>query len=509
MTTIAPRAPRTVIVGGGLAGLAAAVALAERGVDVTVLESRPRLGGRASSFVDKATGTQIDNCQHVSLGCCTNFQHFCRTLGLSELFRTERELYFIGRDHVVNRLAAGALPAPLHLAVAFARTSYLSMRDLLAIGRAMRALASARRSNVQSDDFATWLKRQRQPQSAIERFWTPVLVSSLSETLDRIDVASARKVFVDGFLANRDGWQVQIPTVPLDALYGTRLTRWLAARGATVRLQAGVDHLAIEGDRTVGVVLRTGERVEAEQVIVAVPQWLVLDLLPPECRNHPALIKLPQLESAPISSVHLWFDRPILFPPDARASTDRQGGNQSVELPHAVLIDRLSQWIFNRDVLHSRDASMLQDSQRPQTSEQGHNYQVIISASRNIASSTQQEVIDQVVSELADVFPQAGRAALLHARLVTEHRAVFSVRPGAESCRPPQQSPISNVQLAGDWTRTGWPSTMEGAVRSGFLAAQNVLRHLGRPDTVVQPDLPVAFLARLLMGVGTRARIHQ
>jgi uncharacterized protein with NAD-binding domain and iron-sulfur cluster len=174
-----------------------------------------------------------------------------------------------------------------------------------------------------------------------------------------------------------------------------------------------------------------------------------------------------------------------------------------------VLIDRLSQWIFNRDVLHSRDASMLQDSQRPQTSEQGHNYQVIISASRNIASSTQQEVIDQVVSELADVFPQAGRAALLHARLVTEHRAVFSVRPGAESCRPPQQSPISNVQLAGDWTRTGWPSTMEGAVRSGFLAAQNVLRHLGRPDTVVQPDLPVAFLARLLMGLETRPQIEQ
>jgi squalene-associated FAD-dependent desaturase len=509
LTTIAPRAPRTVIVGGGLAGLAAAVALAERGVGVTVLESRPRLGGRASSFVDKATGTQIDNCQHVSLGCCTNFQHFCRTLGLSELFRTERELYFIGRDRVVNRLAAGALPAPLHLAAAFARTSYLSVRDLLAIGRGMRALASARRSNVQRDDFATWLKRHRQPRSAIERFWTPVLVSSLSETLDRIDVACARKVFVDGFLTNRDGWQVQIPTVPLDALYGTRLTSWLAARGASVRLQAGVDRLAIEGDRAVGVVLRTGEAVEAEQVIVAVPHWLVLDLLPPEGRNHPDLAKLSELESAPISSVHLWFDRPILFPPGSNQSNSRDTASRPVELPHAVLIDRLSQWIFNRDVLHSRDSATLQKSQDTPTPQQGHNYQVIISASRNIASSTQQEVIDQVVSELADVFPQAGQAALLHARLVTEHRAVFSVRPGAESCRPPQQSPISNVQLAGDWTRTGWPSTMEGAVRSGFLAAQNVLTLLGRPEILVRPDLPVAFLARLLMGLEKRAQIKQ
>lgn len=489
--------PRTVIVGGGLAGLAAAVALAERGVGVTVLESRPRLGGRASSFLDKATGTQIDNCQHVSLGCCTNFQHLCRTLGLSQFFRTERELYFIGRDRVVNRLAAGALPAPFHLLGAFGRTSYLSTADLLAIGRGVRALAVARDNKTCCETFADWLKRHRQTESAIERFWTPVLVSSLSETLDRIDVASARKVLVDAFLANRTGWQVQIPTVPLDALYGTQLISWLTSRNASVRLQAGVERLTVADGRATGVSLRTGEVVEADQVIVAVPHWLVLDLLPPECRTHPDLAKLSELESAPISSVHLWFDCPILFPPTSR-SRGTNGQGSPVELPHAVLIDRLSQWIFNRDLLHAAGS---QEVREKETSEQGHNYQVIISASRNIASRTQQEVIQQVVDELADVFPQAGEAKLLHARLVTEHRAVFSVRPGADLCRPAQQSPLPNVQLAGDWTRTGWPSTMEGAVRSGFLAAENVLRLLGRPETVVQPDLPIAPLARLLFGL--------
>jgi squalene-associated FAD-dependent desaturase len=488
--TTAP--PRTLIVGGGLAGLAAAVALAERGVVVTVLESRPRLGGRASSFLDKTTGTQIDNCQHVNLGCCTNFQHFCRTLGLADVFRTERELYFIGRDRVVNRLAAGVLPAPLHLATAFARTSYLLTRDLLAIARGVRALASARSANS-APDFAEWLKQQRQTPAAIDRFWTPVLVSSLSETLDRIDVSSARKVLVDAFLANRDGWQVQIPTVPLDALYGTRLTGWLAQRGASVRLQTGVERLSVEAGGATGVILRTGEKIEADQVIVAVPHWIVLDLLPPECQAHPELARLNELESAPISSVHLWFDRPILFPP---------GKNPAAELPHAVLIDRLSQWVFNRDLLHNPGSGQVQNAHVSARSEQGHNYQVIISASRNIASSTHQEVIDQVVRELADVFPPAGEAILLHARLVTEHRAVFSARPGAERCRPAQQSPLPNVQLAGDWTRTGWPSTMEGAVRSGYLAAENVLRLLGRADTLVQPDLPVSPLARLLLGIG-------
>jgi squalene-associated FAD-dependent desaturase len=501
LTTAAPREPRAVIVGGGLAGLAAAVALAERRVGVTVLESRPRLGGRASSFVDKTTGVQIDNCQHVSLGCCTNFQHFCRTLGLDEFFRTERELYFIGKDRVVNRLAGGVLPAPLHLAAAFARTSYLSVRDLLAIGRGMRALAAARRGDFAADDFAVWLERHHQPRSAIERFWTPVLVSCLSETLDHINVASARKVFVDAFLANRNGWHVQIPTVPLDALYGTRLTGWLAARGTDVRLQAGVERLAVEAGRAVGVVLRSGETVEAEHVIVAVPHWLVLDVLPPECASHPDLARLRELETAPISSVHLWFDRPILFPPKRAGVADPDRSNAAVELPHAVLIERLSQWVFNRDVLHSHHSQETLNPGAVERSQQGHNYQVIISASRNIASMTQQEVIDQVVRELADVFPQAGQASLLHARLVTEHRAVFSVRPGSESCRPLQQSPIPNVQLAGDWTRTGWPSTMEGAVRSGFLTAENVLRLLGRPETIVRSNLPVASLARLLLGL--------
>jgi squalene-associated FAD-dependent desaturase len=490
-----------VIVGGGLAGLAAAVVLAERGVGVTVLESRPRLGGRASSFLDKTTGTQIDNCQHVNLGCCTNFQHFCRALGLSGLFRTERELYFIGRDRVVNRLAAGSLPAPLHLASAFARTSYLSTRDLVAIARGVRALASARRlvSVRKSDsavDFAGWLKRHRQTPAAIDRFWTPVLVSSLSETLDRIDVSSARKVLVDAFLAHRDGWQVQIPTVPLDALYGEKLTGWLADRGASVRLQTGVDHLSVEEGRATGVLLRSGETIRADQVIVAVPHWLVLDLLPAECRAHSDLAQLSELETAPISSVHLWFDRPILFPPQAAARA---------ELPHAVLIDRLSQWVFNRDVLHASASTDYKNTDVPRRSERGHNYQVIISASRNIASSTQQAVIDQVVRELADVFPSAGEAVLLHSRLVTEHRAVFSARPGAERFRPSQQSPIPNVQLAGDWTRTGWPSTMEGAVRSGYLAAENVLRILGRAETIVQPNLPVSPLAKLLMGLRTEA----
>jgi squalene-associated FAD-dependent desaturase len=478
---------RAVIVGGGLAGLAAAVALAERGVSVTVLESRPRLGGRASSFLDKTSGTQIDNCQHVNLGCCTNFQHFCRTVGLADLFRTESELFFIGPDNRANRLSASPLPSPFHCLGSFARLSYLSYGDLLSIAFGLHRLAAAKPS--ESAAFSDWLHKHRQSDAVVERFWTPVLVSALSETLDRIDVASARKVFVDAFLANRDGWLVQIPTVPLDQLYGERLRNWFAARGAAVRLQAGVERLTIENGRATGAVLRSGEFVPAEHVILAVPHWLVLELLPDEYRTDPQLAKIRQLESAPISSIHLWFDRPVLFPAKRRENNDEPSES---ELPHAVLIGRISQWVFNRSLLQS-------------TREPGYSYQVVISASRNIAEWTQEETIAKVCDELAQIFPRSREATLLHARLVTEHRAVFSNRPGATDCRPLQQSPVANMQFAGDWTRTGWPATMEGAVRSGYLAAENVLRWLGRPEQVVAPDLPVSLLSRLLLNIKRQA----
>jgi squalene-associated FAD-dependent desaturase len=492
----------TAIVGGGLAGLAAAVALAERGAPITVFESRPRLGGRASSFLDKTTGAQIDNCQHVSLGCCTNFQHFCRTIGVDSLFRRESELYFIGRDNVVNRMAASGLPAPLHFASSFWKLSYLFAGDLLRIAVGMRALARTGGHADESITFLDWLQRHRQTPTAIDRFWNPVLVSALSETLDRISVSSARKVFVDAFLANRQGATVQIPTVPLDDLYGEHLIDWLAAHGASVRLQAGVERVEIDNGRATGLTLRTGEHVAADQVILAVPQWLALDLLPEPCRSHPDLAKIAALESAPISSVHLWFDRPILFPQSQSRHANDETLCEPAELPHAVLIDRLSQWVFNRSALQ-RSSQLAPEGMghASHTSKESFSYQVVISASRDVVSMAQQDVIATVINDLAEVFPRSAGAALVHARLVTEHRAVFSVRPGVDELRPPQQSPIVNLQLAGDWTRTGWPATMEGAVRSGYLAAENVLSRLDRPARVIQPDLPVAWLSKLLLGI--------
>ena len=472
---------RIVIAGGGLAGLAAAVALTERGLPCEVLESRPRLGGRASSFLDPTTDSYIDNCQHVSLGCCTNFRHFCETTGLAEFFRREATLYFIGPSGKVDPFSASSLPAPLHLAGAFARLSYLSWRDKFSLGRGLKALARGVRADERGLPFSEWLARHGQTKTAIDRFWHVVLVSALSETLDRIDVEHARKVFVDTFLAHRDGWFVEIPTVPLEDLYGGRLTEWLTSRGTTIRLQAAVEQIEFARDRAVGARLSSGEVATGDEFIVALPFFRVKSVLPESLATHPDLAGIERLEAAPISSVHLWFDRPI------------------TELPHAVLVDRLCQWMFNRTALDVRAKS-------PETAQKSkaigeHYYQIVISASRELSGQSREAILAQVLAELTAVWPETARATLLHSRQVTEHRAVFSPLPGVDQWRPVQQSPIGNLQLAGDWTQTGWPATMEGAVRSGYLAAANVLARLGRAESVIQPDLPVGIWSRLLMGV--------
>jgi len=465
--------PKVVIAGGGLAGLAAASVLVTRGCAVTVLESRPRLGGRASSFLDRNTSEWIDNCQHVSLGCCTNFQDFCRRTRLEQFLRTERELYFIGRDGVVNRLWESSLPAPLHLAGAFQGMSYLTAADRRSIARGIRRLCRWKPSEQRMVSFLDWLNEQRQTPGAIERFWNVILTSALSETLERIDIGHARKVIVDGFLRNRTGWRMQVPTLPLDEFYGKHLRGWLEAKGVEIRLQAGVERVEIQDEKVRSAVLRNGQEVVADQFVLALGPKLISEMVPKNSSVSGDLVSAMQMESAPITSVHLWFDREVC------------------PLPHAVLIERLSQWIFSRDKLQNRTAS----------DKAGHYYQVVISASRNLKGRDQQEVIAEVVDEILEIWPAAREAKLIHSRMVTEHQAVFSVQPGIEGMRPCQQSSILNLQYAGDWTNTGWPGTMEGAVRSGYQAAENILKQLGRPERLVQRDLPTAWLSRLLLGI--------
>ncbi len=488
--------PTATIIGGGLAGLAAAAVLADRGVQVTLLESRPRLGGRASSFTDPVTGETIDNCQHVAMGCCTNFLKFCRLTGIENHFRTEDELHFIGPDGRRFPWRAAALPAPLHLLPAFFRLGYLTIGQKLTAARALRSLA--RCGGHPGESFADWLQRHHQPPEVIERFWEVVLVSALSESMDRIDVHYARKVFVDGFLGHRDGWKVIVPRQPLDEIYGP-VRRWLEQRGATVRTSSGVERVEFEGERTTAAVLRTGERLQADDFIVAVPWDRAETLLTGLPARTPASPKKPGFfaptESAPISSVHLWFDRPV------------------TNLPHAVFVGKTCQWLFQRQdagpavpadpALDSRTNPPMATSWLPTPAGESrpYYYQIVVSASRAFLELSTADAIEHVRRELASVWPVVNEATLLRGRVVTEHKAVFSPLPGVDALRPPQQTAIPNLHLAGDWTQTGWPATMEGAVKSGFLAAESVLRHQHQDAAIIAPPLAASPLSRWTLGL--------
>lgn len=467
-----------------MAGLACAVTLADRGLPVSLLESRPRLGGRASSFEDKQTGQLIDNCQHVSMGCCHEFNRFCETVGIADSFQREKELYFVGpaqpgpatpaSTFKVNRFAANSLlPTPLHLLPAFSGLSYLSRREKLDLAWGLKALARISVDTENDVTISDWLTAHGQSPHSIERFWNVVLVSALSERLDRISLAHARKVFVDGFLRARDNWHVLIPNAPLEQLYGQVILQRLLKQDARVSLQTGVRQIEITDNWVTGVQLRDGRQINCGRVVVAVPHQRVLELLPDSFAGRERIAGIADLEEAPITSVHLWFDREI------------------TDLPHAVFVDCLSQWMFNRTrIMGASD-------------EKGFYYQIVISASHALTASgrgerTQQEIINAVVEELARVWPEVNQAKLKHSRMVTEHQAVFSVTPGVDRLRPSQQTEVAGLYLAGDWTSTGWPATMEGAVRSGLLAAEFLLSDLGRQESILLPPEKTSILSKIL-----------
>jgi squalene-associated FAD-dependent desaturase len=476
------------IVGGGLAGLAVAARLVDRGLRITLLESRPRLGGRASSFQDPVTGELVDNCQHVSMACCTNLADFCRRVGIDGLLRREPELVFLGPEGRVSRFRAGLAPAPFHLAGSFLSASFLSLRDKLRVAYGLACLAWDREDRP-GESFAGWLLRHGQSLRAINLFWAAVLVSALNERLDQMDVGHARKVFLDGFLRNRTGFQLELPIVPLGELYGTRLESWLRDHGVAVRLTTGVRAVEPDDDGAIGgVVLRSGERLTADFVVLAVPFDRVQSLIPEALRCRlPSLAQLGALHAAPITGVHLWFDRPVC------------------PFDHVATPGRLIQWVFNHTAIQGRTAP---DAATPgptgaadaSSPGEGQYLQLVISASYDLLARDKLAIRDLVLADLAELWPVAQSARLLRWWVVTEHGATFAVRPGIEALRPPQRTPVDGLFLAGDWTDTGWPATMEGAVRSGYLAAQEILSVLDRPTRLIRPGLPAGALARWLVG---------
>ena len=465
----AARGRKAVVVGGGVAGIAAAVALADAGLTVELIEKRAMLGGRASSFYDHETGLPIDEVQHGTMTCCTNLADLLERLGVHHLVRYHDTIRFLDGEGRRSAIYRAPLPAPLHTSWSFLRFRSLGLRDKLSVARALVALLRTPITpDVERMDMGSWLRGRGVTERALARFLEPVLVSACNAPLDRIGCAYGFKVFRDGFLTHPRAYQFGVPTVALGELYTEPTVRYLEERGGRVRLRTIVGRIVFEAGRASGVALNGGEAIGADIVVSGLQFDLLLRMLGDRA-DHPYFEPLRHLELAPIVGVHVWFGKAI--------ETD----------DCVALLDRRTDWVFNRTrILALRDRGVTLLS-------------LVISADEELAAMPKDEALALVLRELAEAIPETAGAPILKSYVVRERKATFVPAPGVDALRPDQRSPYPGFYVAGEWTQTGWPSTMESAARSGYLAAERALEDLGAPRACLAPDLRPSWLARRLM----------
>jgi squalene-associated FAD-dependent desaturase len=523
--------PTVAVAGGGLAGLAAACALSNSGFRVTLFEKRPFLGGRASSYEHPGTGEVIDNCQHVLFRSCTNLIEFYERIGVGDQISWSDQMTFLEPGGRASVMSSSFLPAPLHTAPSFLHFPFLNAADKLSIARALVPLTLTQQRDT-GKSFREWLDDHSQTKQAINRFWHPILVSALSEDLDRISISAAAQV-VRVSMMSPAARHMGVPALPLTELYN-KAGDYIRARGGTLHFRQPIEALAPSSSQ-VRIQLRDpsaplhqrksplviqepepGELEAYDYLILALPFDALARVLPNTAESAPIRESISHFETSPITGIHLWFDREI--------ST----------LDHAVLLDRTVQWMFNKSRLQQRGrlatgkredtvilqtrGSTINQSERSAIEQRGRaalqgrvsgeemngalapegSYiELVVSSSKSLIEKSRAEIVDLALREVREFFPAARDANLLKSTVIKEVHATYSPRPGIDAHRPGVPTAWPRVFLAGDWTATGWPATMEGAVRSGYLAAESLTRAAGQKARFLSPDLPPTGLMRL------------
>ena len=437
---------RVAVVGGGLAGIASALDCADAGADVTLLESRFRLGGAAYSF--SRDGLRADNGQHVFLRCCTAYRELLARLRATDLVALQPRLAIpvLSPGRRPAWLRRSALPAPFHLAPSLARYPFLTLRERVGVARAMRALDAVDPDDPTSDaqSFGDWLAEHGQGPAAIDAIWALIIRPTLNLVPADASLAQAAQVFQTGLLRDAAAGDVGYARVPLSQIHDTAARRALAAAGADVRLRAGVTAITAEADGRFAVEVSGAPTLAADAVVLAVPHDRAARLLPAGALDDAS--RLSALGRSPIVNVHVVYDRRVL------------------ELPFAAGVGTPVQWVFDR----TASAAV----------ERGQYLVVSLSAGDAELGMTVDELRDRYLPALAELLPPAREARVENLFVTREHSATFRAAPGARSLRPGPRTELPGLALAGSWTDTGWPATMEGAVRSGHAAAREALSAL-------------------------------
>lgn len=446
-----------IVVGGGVAGIAAAVHMADAGASVLLVEKRPFLGGRASSFRDQRTGLVVDGCQHITLGCCTALDALLQRLGCADHLLYRDQVLFSLPDASYATIQASSLPAPYHLLPAFLRLPHLHLRDKLSAVRLLRSAmqwASVREEAVCREAeraFSAVLAEVRLTPAATRQLIEPIVVSACNAQLDETAASYGLMVLYETLCASRTGYRLGLPRVPLADLYTGPTMAYLAARDSRVLLRTTVTAVRPMAEHALEVSLSNGERHVSHTAVVAVPYDVLERLFPIGVLTPAQQHAAASLRHSPIVGVHLWFD-------------------ETIDCPDAMcLLDSRTHWLFDK-------GRIVEVAER-----RGTYLSTVTSAAHDLASLGSETVLQRTLADLTQRLPALRRATLRHWRVVKEHRATFVPEPGVDDLRPSQRSLVPHLTVAGDWTATGWPATMEGAARSGVLAARALLGDLARP----------------------------
>lgn len=427
---------RVAVIGGGIAGLACACDLADAGVEVVVLEAKKHLGGRAYSFQDRESGACIDNCQHVLLGCCDEATSFFERVGSAERLEFRDAIRMVSGDGRDLRIMSSPLPAPLHLAPSFIKSSYLPVGQKLGLARALALMV--KRAPVNGMSAADYLMAVACPAKAVERVVEPILVSALNEELASASAHDARMVLLKSLVESRTGYRLGVFRGPLTEVLGAPATRYLAMRGCQMRTSAKVERLNISGGRVSSIGLQDGGKVRCGAYVIATPPWSVAEMG----------LGIPGIDAIAwrsIVGVHLFLDEI-----DSRFEC-------------ACVAGEAFGWVFNKTADFGMNVPCVQ---------------AVASAADGIVDRPKDDLVEMAMRAAGKASGRLKNAGLKRAVVYRAKRATFSTSRASGINRPATFTDLDNVFLAGDWTDTGWPSTMESAVRSGRAAARAVLGRL-------------------------------
>jgi zeta-carotene desaturase len=452
------RNPDVVVIGGGVSGLTTAVSLAAAGYSVLLVEQKQHCGGRTYSFVYKETGDEVDNGQHLMMGCYHSTLKYLSTINASSRVTIQKKLSVTFR-HVkrgVFRLQSAPFPAPANILIGLLRLkslTFIQRLSLLRVGAALFFANPDTDEELQSMTVEQWLDGLDQPKENKEYLWNIIAIGTLNDSPSIVSAALFVKVLQSAFLGKKGDSSMVIPREGLSSVLVDGAIDYLRSRNSEVRMETSVERVVAEGDAVARIVLSSGDIVSPRAVVSAVPYFDLPRVFGEAAdRAFPELSFADRFVSSPIVTIHLWFDRSFM------------------EEDFVALLDSPIHWVFNKSKLLTKKHGG------------GEYLSLVISGAAGFIDREKEEIIALGVSELRRFYPASVQAALVHSLVVKEKRATFSPRVGTQGYRPANTTSLKNLFLAGDWTDTKLPATIEGAVQSGYRCSELVRNYLGSPS---------------------------